>query len=74
MSQIIKETEKLKKLKAYGTITSKDTVPEIQPSILKKKEFVDSCIDDQYIGFDSNSPPEFESFWRNKNETKYIHM
>ena len=44
MSQIIKETEKLKKLKAYGTITSKDTVTEIQPSILKKKEFIDSCI------------------------------
>ena len=29
-------------------------------------------IDRKYIDFESTSPPEFESFWRNKTETKYV--
>ena len=44
MSQTtIKKTKKIKKLEAYGTLTSQDKVTEIQPSILKKKEFIGSC-------------------------------
>ena len=31
-------------------------------------------IDDQYIDFDSTLPLEFESFWRNKTETKYVRL
>ena len=31
-------------------------------------------IDNQYIDFESTLPPEFERFWRNKTETKYVHM
>ena len=34
--------------------------------------FYPNLIDNQYIDFDSTSPPEFESFWRNKTETKQV--
>ena len=31
-------------------------------------------IDNQYIDFESTFPPEFEMFWRNKTETKYVRL
>ena len=31
-------------------------------------------VDRKYIDFESTSPPEFESFWRNKTETKYVRL
>ena len=32
------------------------------------------AIDNQYIDFDSLLPLNFKSFWRNKIETKYVHV
>ena len=31
-------------------------------------------IDQKYIDFDTLCPPGFEFFWRNKTETKDVHM